>query len=335
MAWDRRSARVPARVKVIAFMTCWSTRRPWVALAGWLAFVALAVGALAATGTNTLGNGAVGESDRGYTMLDANGLWPSPVEIAYLHSVSLSVHDERFRAAIRDVASRVAGYGEVSTPFDPAGRLLVARGGHSALVLITLGNVPAADVRAAVLAARNAHPGVAIEETGSITASDAADRSGNSDLSRAEILSVPVTLLVLLFAFGAVVAACVPVLLALTAVVAAFALMGPISQVFAIDDSVRVVLLLIGMAVGVDYALFYVIRFREERREGRSSHEALERTAQTSGRTVVVSGMTVAISMAALFLVRAKTFDSLAAATITVVVCAVVGSVTVLPAVLG
>ena len=93
------------------------------------------------------------------------------------------------------------------------------------------------------------------------------------------------TLLVLLFAFGAVVAALVPVLLGLTAVAAAFGLLGPISQAFALDDATKTVVLLIGMAVGVDYALFYVIRSRQERRRGLPSHEALELTARTSGRT--------------------------------------------------
>ena len=90
----------------------------------------------------------------------------------------------------------------------------------------------------------------------------------------------------LLFAFGAIVAALVPVLLALTAVIAAFGLLGPISQVFPLDDSVKTVVLLIGMAVGVDYALFYVVRSREERHRGVPPHEALERTVRTSGRTV-------------------------------------------------
>ena len=189
-------------------------------------------------------------------------------------------------------------------------------------------------MRNTILAAAPAHPDVTIEETGDITASDARDRSINDDLQRAEILSVPVTLFVLLFAFGAAVAASVPVLLALTAVAAAFGLLGPISQAIPIDDSVRTVLVLIGMAVGVDYALFYVMRSREERRRGRPPHEALERTIRTSGRTVILSGTTVIIAMAAMFLIGAKVFNSLAAATISVVACAVAGSVTVLPGVL-
>jgi uncharacterized membrane protein YdfJ with MMPL/SSD domain len=223
---------------------------------------------------------------------------------------------------------------QVRSPLDPDGKQYVARGGHSALVVAALTGAYPNVVRNDVLAAGPAHPGITIEETGDITASDAHDKQVNDDLHRAEILSVPVTLAVLLFAFGAVVAALVPVLLALTAVGAAFGLLGPISQAIPIDDSVRTVILLIGMAVGVDYALFYVMREREERRRGCPPHEALERTVRTSGRTVIVSGTTVIIAMAAMFLIHTKVFNSLAAATITVVACAVIGSVTVLPGLL-
>jgi putative drug exporter of the RND superfamily len=281
---------------------------------------------MVATGTQSLQNGAVGESARGYDMLDANNVWPAPREIAYLHSATMRATDPRFRAAIADVATRLRIPGvELTTPSD--GPRLISKDGRSALLVATLTNTSAENVRARVLGTP-AHTGVTIEETGDITASDARDKSINDDLHRAEILSVPVTFFVLIFAFGALVAATVRVLLALTAVAAAFGLLGPISQAIPIDDSVRTVLVLIGMAVGVDYALFYIIRSREERRRGRPPHEALERTIRTSGRTVIVSGTTVIVAMAAMFLVGTKVFNSLAAATITVVACAVVGSVT-------
>ena len=261
-------------------------------------------------------------------MLDENRLWPPPHEVAYLHSDTLRVGGRAFGAAIRDVVRRIGTDGvDVAAP-------RFSRDGHSALVVASLLDISAEQVHDAILSAAPAHPGVTIEETGDITASDASDQAKSDDLSRAGVLSVPVSLLVLLFAFGAIVAAFVPLLLALTAVAAAFGLLGPISQAIPIDDSVETVLVLIGMAVGVDYALFYVMRSREERRRGRPSHDALERTVRTSGRTVIVSGTTVIIAMAAMFLVRAKVFDSLAVATITVVACAVAGSVTVLPGLL-
>ena len=175
---------------------------------------------------------------------------------------------------------------------------------------------------------------VGVAQPAVTTALTGAQSDGGNDLRRAELLSLPVTLLVLLLAFGTFVAALVPVLLAASAVIAAFGLLGPISQVFPLDDSVKTVVLLLGMAVGVDYALFYVVRSREERRRGLPSHEALERTARTSGRTVVIAGTTVATAVAAQYAIGSAIFNGIASGTIAVIACAVAGSVTVLPAVL-
>ena len=302
-------------------------RRPWRAIGAWLLFVIVAVAAGVVTGTQSLENGAVGESARGYALMDRHQAWTPGREYSYLHSDSLRASDPPFRTAIADVASRMrAGLGS-----EPSRQ--IADDGHAVLLTGVIQRF-SSGFRDSVLALGAAHPGVTIEETGDISASDARDHVVNGDLHRAELLSIPVTLFVLLFAFGAVVAALVPVLLALTAVVAALGLVGPISQVFAMDDAVKTIVVLIGMAVGVDYALFYVIRSREERHRGLSSHEALERTARTSGRTVLISGMTVAIAMAGMFVLGLDVFNGLAAGTIAVIVCAVAGSVTVLPAVL-
>jgi uncharacterized membrane protein YdfJ with MMPL/SSD domain len=262
--------------------------------------------------------------------MDAHRAWPPAREYGYVHSDTLSAGDDAFQGAVLDVAAVMrAALGERNV------QLRSSRDRHSVLVAGRITDlVDIAGMRMAVLAVAEKHPEMTIEETGDISASEARDNAIHGDLHRAEILSVPVTLLVLLFAFGAVVAALVPVLLALTAVAAAFGLLGPASQLFPLDDSVKIVVVLIGMAVGVDYALFYIIRSRVERRRGLSSHAALERTARTSGRTVVVSGTTVVIAMAGMFIIGAKVFNGIAAGTIIVVACAVAGSVTVLCAVL-
>jgi len=314
----------------VAAIGRWSIRRPWRAIVVWLVFVVVAVAAMVATGTDSLQNGSVGESARGYTLMDEHpGAWPPEREYASIHSDTLRASDKEFQSAATNAGTvlqeQVGGVPSYRTSNDH----------HSVLVTADVRQpFSTADLHAAVLAVQHDHPQLSIEHTGDISASDARDRIVNDDLHRAELLSVPVTLLVLLFAFGAVVAALVPVLLALTAVAAAFGLLGPISQVFPLDDSVKIVVVLIGMAVGVDYALFYVIRSREERHRGAPSHEALERTARTSGRTVLVSGTVVSVAMAGMFIIRSDVFNGLAAGTIAVIVCAVAGSVTVLPGVL-
>jgi RND superfamily putative drug exporter len=304
----------------------WSIRRPWLALGAWLGFVVVCVALGAATGTKQLSNGSVGESARGYDVMDANDLWGLPHELAYLHSDDASTSDPSFGAALRDVRRRLAALGLATTTTRSQDR-------HSAIVVTALPDgVPLERVHAAIAAAGRAHPGLEITETGDVSARLARDRVVGGDLHRAELLAVPVTLAVLLLAFGSIVAALVPVLLGLTAVVAGLGLLGPLSQVFPVQDSAKTVIVLIGLAVGVDYALFYVVRARQERRRGAADH--VEIAARTSGRTVIVSGATVALAMAGMFVVRASVLDGIAAGTIAVVLCAVAGSLTVLPAVL-
>jgi RND superfamily putative drug exporter len=148
-------------------------------------------------------------------------------------------------------------------------------------------------------------------------------------------MSLGLTLVILLFTFGALVAAGIPVLLGLTAVLATLGLLGPVSQLAPVDESVMHVVLLIGMAVGVDYSLFYVKRAREERAAGRETNAAIEAAAATSGRAVVISGFTVMVAMAGMYLGGISNFASFATGTIMVVAVAVIGSLTVLPATLS
>src|SRR5207247_323339 len=187
-------------------------------------------------------------------------------------------------------------------------------GGSVAVTGAFVRPIPVDGARAAVGAVARSHPALTIRESGGVSADEARNRIVDRDLHRAELLSLPVTLLVLVFAFGALAAALVPLVLALTAVAAAFGLLGPLSQAFPLDDATKTVVFLIGMAVGVDYSLFYVGRSREERRSGMPLHAALETTAGTSGRTVLVSGATVMIAMAGLFIAGTKVFNGIATA---------------------
>ena len=155
------------------------------------------------------------------------------------------------------------------------------------------------------------------------------------DLKKAGELSLPITLGILLLAFGALVAAGIPLLLGLTAVIATMGLLAIPSKILPMDESIGAVILLIGLAVGVDYTMFYLKREREERAAGKSEEEALEIAAATSGRSVLISGLTVMIAMAGMFLTGDPTFKGFGAATILVVAVAVLGSLTVLPAMLS
>src|SRR2546429_7960898 len=302
----------------------WSVHHPRLTLAAWIGFVTACVVLGAISGTKTLDNGAVGESARGYAIMNEPGLWGPPRDLAYLHAHRGPVPS----TATRDVERRFRELGL-------APELKQSPDGHSAVVVAELGRqIRVEQIRAAVAAAARAHPELTIEETGDISADQARNRTVDRDLHRAELLAIPVTLLVLLFAFGSLMAALVPVLLALSAVAAGLGLLGPLSQLFPVEDSAKTVVLLIGMAVGVDYALFFVVRSRAERRRGLPEVDALEATLRTSGRTVIVSGATVAVAMAGMYLAGVQTLSGIATAAITVVVCAVLGALTVLPATL-
>src|SRR5436190_23040076 len=243
-----------------------SIRHPRVAVATWIAFVVVCVGLGAISGTKTLDNGALGESARGYAIMNAHRLWGPGRELAYLHAARAPVP----REAIRDVARRFSALGLTPEP-------KLSADGHSAVVAAELTRgIEVERIRGAVAAASRAHPQLTIEETGDVSADQARNRTVDRDLHRAELLSIPVTLLVLLFAFGALTAALVPVLLALSAVAAGLGLLGPLSQLFPVEDSAKTVVLLIGMAVGVDYALFFVFRSRAERSRGARIDQALE-----------------------------------------------------------
>ena len=309
----------------IAAIGRWSAAHPWRAIALWLAFVIASLALLQLTDSKTLDSSTVGESKRGYTLLRSSGTdgYLKEWDYGYLHTDSLRVSDPAFRSAIADVRTRM------NRALGTDVTVRTGAGGHSAL-LRAEATERFSDLQPTFAAAAAAHPQIQIGGHGPGSAPD----TGDKDLHRAEKLALPVTLLVLLFAFGSIVAALVPVLLGLTAVVAAFGWLGPISHLFALDSSVKTIVLLIGMAVGVDYALFYVVRSREERHRGLATHEALERTARTSGRTVVIAGTTVAIAMAGQYVIGSAIFNGIASGTIAVVACAVAGSVTVLPAVL-
>jgi len=302
----------------------WSIRHPRRTVAAWLAFVAACVALGAISGIKTLDNGAVGESARGYSIMNKDDLWGAPHELAYLHTQHRWVPT----AAIGDIEQRLRALGLTPERHFSADR-------RSAVVAAQ----PKSDsgvqaMRSAVAAVARAHPNVTIEETGDVSADQARARTVDRDLHRAELLAIPVTLLVLVFAFGSLMAAIVPVLLALSAVVAGLGLLGPLSQLFPVEDSAKTVVLLIGMAVGVDYALFFVVRSRAERGRGAPLDEALATTLRTSGRTVVISGATVAIAMAGMYIAGVRTLSGIATAAIAVIACAVLAAVTALPATL-
>jgi RND superfamily putative drug exporter len=192
----------------------------------------------------------------------------------------------------------------------------------------------ASQVQARVAQIGRAHAELRVREAGDVSVNTAINNRVADDLGSAEGISLPITLLLMLLAFGALIAAGVPVLLAITSVAATMGIAAPLSHLIHAEPTVSSLIVLIGMAVGVDYSLFYLKREREERAKGHTTRDAVEIAAATSGHSILVSGAAVVASMAGLFIAGSATFASLAAGSIVVVAVAVIGSVTVLPALL-
>ncbi len=317
----------------------WSATHPWRAIGLWAALVATAIVLMGTVPTQrtTDADFRVGESGAAATMLDDAGLAPSPAESVLVTARSGALDVDRATAVATEVGEKAAdvpGVAGVGPPVVSAAR-------DAVLVPIAMGGdlEDALDHVAAlttvVSAAQTDHPGLRVQQAGDASLQSALDEKVSGDLAAAEALSLPITFVIMLIAFGAFVAAGIPVLLAVTSVVTALGLYAPLSHLVPDSGSVANVVLLIGMAVGVDYSLFYLRREREERARGRSTIDAVEIAAATAGRAVVVSGLAVTVAMSGLFLSGEPVFNALAVGAILVVLVAVIGSLTVLPAMLA
>jgi uncharacterized membrane protein YdfJ with MMPL/SSD domain len=321
----------------------WSATHRKAAILGWLGFVLIAVmvGQLVTQKTIFGADEFNGESGRAEHALEDAGLRPND-EHVLVQSKNLTTADSEFRTATQQLGARLSRTDHVvnvRTPLTGGGAVSPDR--HTALVDFDItGNADEATDRIkpsqdAVDSVQATHPNLIVDQFGSVSTNQELNDIFQSDLAQAEALSFPITLLILIIAFGSLVAAGVPLLLAICAVMAAMGLVNIPSQIFPVDSNVSSVILLIGLAVGVDYSLFYLRREREERVQAKNCDAALDVAAATSGRAVLISGLTVIAAMAGMFLSGDKTFISFAEGTILVVAIAMIASLTVLPALLS
>jgi uncharacterized membrane protein YdfJ with MMPL/SSD domain len=338
---DRGS--IPPARTVAGRAAHWSATHRKTAIFGWLALVVVAVAIGRAAGQETIfgADQFTGEAGRAEHTLEDAGLRPND-EVVLVQSEQLTIDDPEFRATLQQTAdglSQAKDVVNVQSPLDGDGAVSADR--HSALVEFDItGDALEARDRLgpsgdAIDAVQAQHPDLRVEQFGNVSSNKELNEIFQSDLAQAEALSLPITLLILVIVFGSLVAAGVPLLLAITCVVAAMSLVALPSHLSPVSDNISSVILLIGLAVGVDYSLFYLRRWREERAAGRSTRDALEVAAATSGRAVLISGLTVMVAMSGMFLTGDKTFVSFAEGTILVVAIAMVASLTVLPALLS
>ena len=332
----------------------WSATHRKTAILGWIAFVVLATLIGGKVGQRTLEDSASGNGDskRGAMIIDDAG-FPKQIgeRVLIQGKGAIKSDDPQITAAVKDVVSRlgqIKGVTDIESPLKAENRAnTVSKDGRSVLVTFAM---PAetktkADIKnletvadaplAAVAAVQRAHPDLRVQEHGDASQPKALGPQERADEAKEMNFSLGGTLIILLIAFGAAVAAGVPLFLGISAFVATTGLLGPASQLMPLHAAVAQVTMLIGLAVGVDYAMFYMRRMMEERDNGRSSADALDVAAATSGRAVLISGFTVMAAMAGMFFSGNPIFSSFGVGTIIVVGVAMIGSLTFLPAVLS
>jgi putative drug exporter of the RND superfamily len=331
----RHRAHAPYTERIAA----WSARHKKLAVLTWLVMVvaAFAVGQMLHTpNIQSYDTGQSGQAER--TLNDLKVTSPPAEHILIQSRHGTVTTDPAVRAAAAQVTARLRALPRTAAHVLPP---VTSADHRSELISFTVpGNGSDEDSRfapalRAVAAVQAAHPSLLVTEAGDASEDRVANQQIGHDFHQAELTSIPVTLVLLLLTFGALIAAGIPLLLAGTAVVTAISLLAVPGQWLPVGSSTSEVMLLIGMAVGVDYSLFYLRREREERAAGASTAQALRTAARTSGRAIVVSGLTVMIALAGLFLTGYSVFTGVAIGAIMVVGVTVVGSVTVLPALLS
>ncbi|MFF0788830.1 MMPL family transporter [Streptomyces spiralis] len=323
----------------------WSARHRWAAVGIWVLFVVLAMGLGSVAGRVDVKDSdqLKGETHTAAKIIEDAGIKEPASESVLVQAKDGTTRatDAAFRAAVADVVKAVGATGRVTDVTSPYDTKTISRDGRSALVQFDMrGDAETAGDRVepvlkAVEGVQKDHSSLRIEEIGGASMSKQYSDAFGDDFQQAEYSAVPVALGILLIAFGALVAALLPVALAVTAIMATMGLMGIVSHLQPMSDTANSVMLLVGMAVGVDYCLFYLRREREERAAGRDAGTALRIAAATSGRAIVVSGVTVCVAMAGMLFTGLAEFEAMGLASLMVVAVAMVGSVTVLPALLS
>jgi uncharacterized membrane protein YdfJ with MMPL/SSD domain len=344
---DLASAQMQRAMNIAGRMGNWSARHWKTAVFGWLACVIL----LFAFGNMVLGfkqidinDAGVGQSHKADQILKKAFPERAPqTEFVLVQSTNRTVGDPAFRSTVAEVIDSVKSspaIKKLDSPYDPRHASLISDDRHAAMVSWEMkGDADQAqkNIDALSTATDNVgkrHPEFFVGHAG-VSSDKALNKLFFDQLKLAGERSIPITIVVLLVVLGTLVAVGIPILLALSGVLATIGLVAVTSHLIPADQNVNAVILLIGLAVGVDYSLFYIKRWREERAAGREPSAALEVAAATSGRSVLISGFTVLIAMAGLFFAGDKTYLSFGIATMIVVGVAMLGSLTVLPALLS
>ena len=340
------------KLSATARIAYWSARHRWWVLASSVVVIVLGVFVIFSLGTETRSDDeGVGESGRAVELMDerfrrepnpGEHRVPTRTERLIFSNPSLDVDDPAFRSIVQgtvDDIRAVPGVSAVGSYYDTSDPDMLSEDGHAVLGFVSLQGPSIRHGLEEVLGVVNSAEQEAVGfEIGVVSFSlieDEIDEIIDDDFSRIMFISLGLGLVILLLAFRAVVAAVIPLAMAVGAIFSAIGVATLVSRAYPLVDFYAEMILLMGLAVGIDYSLFIVSRFRDERRAGRPKLEAIGVASNTTGRAVFYAGITVILSLTGLMLTGSPTFISLALGAIIVVFIAVVGSLTLLPALLS
>ncbi|HMM41089.1 MAG TPA: MMPL family transporter [Thermomicrobiales bacterium] len=330
-----------------------SARRPWLVVIAWLVAMALALTVQVILPSNLTGQAeftSEPESVRGLRLIEErlHGVEPAR-ETIVVTSPTLTVDAPAFQQVVNqttqdlrgmtDVVASAVSYFEATGAGSPQAAAMVAEDRHSTIIPVTLtGEVKSVEEHGGAfldLIRRQGQGDVQVLTVGDLSASHYYSELAQQDLEQAEIFGLPVALVILVLVFGALVAAAVPLIVALAAIAVAIGLTAVVGQAMQLTSLILNVITMIGLAVGIDYSLFIIERFREERARGFSRLEAIERTGATATKAVVFSGTTVIIALMGMFLMPVTVFRSVGVGAVIVVAVSIAASVTLVPALLS
>jgi RND superfamily putative drug exporter len=330
-----------------------SARHPWRVLGIWIVVLALAV--LAASGlgdalTTSSNFTTKPESEVGADLLRDRLRGDRPVtETVIVRSDTTTVDDAAFAAVVDETARALTAMTEVvkSAPTyyqaKAAGSedaaAMVSADRHATIIPVTfVGTYDTAEKQADTYLATVAAQGtsdVQVLTVGDLSTNKVSNDLAEKDLTHAESLSLPLTIVILAVVFGALVAVGVPLVLSIASIVLALGLTAVVGRFTDLSFYVVNMITMIGLAVGIDYTLFVVSRYREERRRGHAKLDAIEIAGGTATKAVVFSGGTVVLALMGMFLIPLTVFHSLGAGAVLAAISAVAGTLTLVPALLG
>jgi uncharacterized membrane protein YdfJ with MMPL/SSD domain len=329
-------------------LAVWSCRRPWLTLAAWAVALVAAIAVTAAFVGDALSGDEENTSDTDSRRADelrserlaSEPTGPGVTEVIVVRSATATVDQPRFERRVQALAAevRAAGAEQVTTFYDAGERRLASADRDATGMLVALGRDAEDDIEDVVDAVRasDGRDGFEVAITGEHTLDADFDTLAGEDLRNGELgFGLPVALIVLLIVFGSVVAGLVPLLSAVISITVALGLLALVGQAFPLSVFATNMLTGMGLALGIDYSLFVLSRFREERIHGRERPEAIAAVGATASHAVLFSGIAFTLAMVGLLLVPSTIMRSLAAGAIAAAVVSVAAALTLLPALLG